>query len=139
MKGLSCGSEIDGSDVSFIIQKRSGGLSRLMGNSMPAELTPVAELTRSPMVEWQRCEGDWHSGEEVDVSLSAAPNETVAAFLCDSFTRNRLAKYFACTFRKCIFKHNRRAFKYQSLVEEYQPNIVFFIIAERLIPYEFNR
>jgi hypothetical protein len=125
-------------DNSFKKVFKSGDLSRMIGNLSLKETTFEAEILNSSIIHRQNYENKLNYREEEWISVSKHIKSPVAVCFCDSFVNLRLYKYLEQSFSKTIFKHHRSMTYDKDLIEKYKPDIVFYMVVERLLPYKLE-
>ncbi|HYN77608.1 MAG TPA: hypothetical protein VES73_07435 [Lamprocystis sp. (in: g-proteobacteria)] len=113
---------------------RSGDLARLIGDTGLTESTTDAQLRvsriskRINFAEKERYEQTPWSAE---TNLDAGPR---VIFFCDSFTNERLYKFLEASFPRSVFKHHNGMILDDPLINAERPDLVVYIIVERLLP-----
>jgi len=126
-------------DISFQKIVRSGDLARLIGNLSLKETTIEAEILNSAILQRQNFENKNKYKIKEWISISKHSRSPVAICFCDSFVNLRLYKFLEQSFSKTIFKHHNSMVYDKKLIEKYKPEYVFYILAERLIPYKLEK
>ena len=129
---------VTSNDISFKKVMKSGGLAWMIGNTSLYESTFEAEIFNSTILHRQNYENKKKYETEEWISISSHKNSPVVICLCDSFVNNYLYKYLEQSFSKTIFKHHRSMTYDKQLIEKYHPEIVMYIVAERLIPFKLD-
>ena len=124
--------------LTFKTERRAGDLSRLIGNTELTEAVKQIHIINSNVVE----KVDWKTRKnylkKAWSSKTRLQDGTRALFLCDSFTNSYLYKYLVESFKESIFKHHQSLRFDENEIDRHRPDLVVYIIAERLIPYSFN-
>lgn len=117
--------------IKFSIKRLSGGSAGLINlHDRLFEEQIIAEVTNSSIIYKKETKDYTKIGWESITSKSAAR----AAIFCDSFVNGRMSKYLQESFSYSFFKHHQSRQLNKELILEQHPNVVLYIIVERLIP-----
>lgn len=123
-------------DISYAIDYGSGELSRLIG--LPNDLKESISTARVGNSAVTEKEGEHYrtTGITVKSSHSESP---AALILCDSFTGDFCYKFLQESFRWTHFRHHRGMAFSTDIVKSLSPDVVIYIVVERLIPLRLGR
>jgi hypothetical protein len=113
---------------------RSGDLARLLGDTELTEQAPDAEILDS------RVTNRFNFAEKAHYKETPWSAETVlrkgprVIFFCDSFTNGRLYKFLEQSFPHSVFMHHNGMGLNKTLIDAERPNLVVYLIVERLLP-----
>lgn len=117
--------------IKFIEKQLGGDLSWLLGNDELTEKTIVAEILNSHVTDIRE-NGSYHKNPIIyKTNKKAQPK---ALIFCDSFTLVYLYKYLVESFSETIIMHHHQLVFNRRTVERINPDVVLYIIVERLIP-----
>ena len=122
-------------NVQFSTKKVSGDLARKL--NLEDQLTEekiVADIIHSNIVYRTKTKDYSKLGWAVVTKNNAAR----AVILCDSFVESYMAKYLQESFSSSFFKHHNCKRMNRNLILEQKPDIVLYLIVERLIPTELT-
>jgi hypothetical protein len=122
-------------DIQFSTKKLTGDLARLL--SLEDQLTEervIADITHSSIV---------YKEETIDYTkmgwaVATKNNSARAVILCDSFVKSVMGKYLQESFSYSFFKHHNCKTIDRGLIVNRHPDIVLYIIVERLIPIKLE-
>lgn len=128
-------SPIEKNEVRFINKNISGGdLAGLLGlKDFLTEDTKTAEILNTTVV-YKKGEQDLVSFMKDGFATVTSGSSSRAVILCDSFVHPHMVKYLQVTFSFTFFKHHDGMEFDKDLILQQHPDVVLYIVVERLIP-----
>lgn len=122
---------LEESDLVFKTVQQGGDLARLLNlREELAEDVPESEIPNTAVVH--RTGGDYRfEGWYATTSHESACR---AVIFCDSFVNRYTQKYLRESFSRSFFIHHRGDGFLRDVIDQEQPDVILFMVAERLIP-----
>ena len=118
-------------NVRFTYKRMSGDLARLINlQNYLTEEKVVAEITKSRVIKKTEVK-DYQKESWTTVTSNRSAR---AVILCDSFVYSYMQKYLQESFSYSFFKHHNHMDFDKEMILQQHPDIVLYIIVERLIP-----
>lgn len=122
-------------NVHFSQTTKVGDLSRLIGNDDLGEDTFSLQISNSRIIKvknWNQ-----YTKKPMIFETNLRDNSRVL-FLCDSFTEVYLYKFLSESFEKSYFLHHSSMTFKKDVIEKINPDLIVYIIVERLLPYKLT-